>query len=169
MIDFHQVFANITIGLAMVSLFDEVAAAPIYKCKGKDGNLTYQEVPCGSKKQPAAARVTPPPPTPATPAVEAESALFVPSGKAKETDTDKAMQAAFNARMNRGDFAGAAAFATTEEQKQYAKRMQAEKDQRCSNMQMDVRHARYTAKNSRSPIFQEKAEAAEARYIAACR
>lgn len=169
MIDFHKVFANITIGLAIFSLFDETAAEPIYKCKGKDGNLTYQEVPCGSKQQPATARVTPPSPAPATPAVEPESALAVPRGQAAETDTDKAMQAAFNARMNRGDFAGAAAFATSEEQKQYAKRMQAEKDQRCSNLRMDVKHARYTARNSRSPIFQEKAEAAEARYIAACK
>ena len=169
MIDFEKIFVYITISLAAVAFYGESAAESIYKCKGKDGNLTYQEAPCGSKQQPAAARVNPPSPAPAAPAVEAESALVVPRGKAAETDTDKAMQAAYNARMNRGDFAGAAAFATSEEQKQYAKRMQADKDQRCSSLQLDVRHARFTAKNNRSPIFQEKAEAAEARYIAACK
>jgi bifunctional DNA-binding transcriptional regulator/antitoxin component of YhaV-PrlF toxin-antitoxin module len=78
------------------------------------------------------------------------------------------MNEAYNARMAKGDYDGALAFATTEEQKQIALQKKASKDERCEYLRIAAAKARKDAEG-RNQRWRTQAEAAEARFSSQCK
>lgn len=132
------------------------APAQVHKCKSSDGSVIYQEAPCGSATGILSA--------PAQPAGAA-----VGGGKTKPADTtSKAMNDAFQSRMDKRDYEGAQAFATTNQQKELARKKAAEKDLKCESLSTKARQA--TADfNTKGERYRSKADAAEAEYRTHCR
>jgi hypothetical protein len=137
-----------------------IAAAPafaqIHKCKNSDGSLVFQEAPCG---------------TPAgvikTPAPAAAPAKSVDKSKPADTTT-KAMNDAFQLRMDQQDYDGAMAFATTDKQKELARRKAAEKTAKCESLLIKANKAQADFKN-RGQNWKPAADAAEAEYRLQCK
>jgi hypothetical protein len=132
------------------------AFAEVYKCKNSDGSPVFQEKPCGSPEGVFNA--------PDRPAAPGKS-----GGKAKPADAaNKAMNEAFQSRMDKKDYDGALAFATTEKQKALARKMAEEKRIKCESLAAKYKLARAEFKNNGAK-WKPKADAAEAEYANHCR
>ena len=138
---------------AMTGIAAGPALAQVYKCKNSDGSTAFQDAPCGS---PGGVIKSPAQPAPA-------------GAKVKPADTtNKAMNDAFQSRMDKQDFEGALAFATTDAQKELARRKAAEKKAKCDSLSIKSDKAQAEFKN-RGANWKPAADAAEADYRSQCK
>jgi hypothetical protein len=156
--------------LATMVLFSAAlqAGGPIYKCKTAEGKTIYQESPCASGQQGGEKNVMPP--AAAVKALPPESKTVgnpAATGGGK-TSTEKAMEEAYYSRMNKGDYDGALAFAQTDEQKQRARSMKADKDRQCDTLRINASKARKDAEG-RNQTWRNRADVAEARLSSQCK
>lgn len=138
---------------ALAPIAAPTAIAEVHKCKNSDGSLVYQEAPCGTSGGVYK--------TPAQPAADGK--------KPKPADTtNKAMNDAFQSRMDKQDYDGALAFATTDKQKEQARRKAADKNTKCESLSIKARKAQAEFTN-RGPKWKPAADAAEAEYRNQCK
>ncbi|MCE9640592.1 MAG: DUF4124 domain-containing protein [Betaproteobacteria bacterium] len=142
--------------LAVLAIAAAPAWAQVYKCKSADGSPVFQESPCGSS---TGISTTPQPPAGAVRKGE----------QAKPADsTNKAMNDAFQSRMDKKDYDGALAFATTDKQKELARKKSAEKNTKCETLAAKAKQAQADLQN-KGEKWKSKADAANAEYTNYCR
>jgi hypothetical protein len=102
----------------------------VYKCTASNGSTVYQESPCAS----TGSKLNAPDPSPG---------MNRGSDKSKFADsTKKAMNEAFQSRMDKGDFEGALAFASDDRQKSQARKKLQEKEVKCEKLAIKVKNAK---------------------------
>jgi hypothetical protein len=145
--------------LALLAVLASAAApawAQVYKCKSADGSPIFQESPCGSS---TGISTTPQP----------SGASVRKNEQAKPADnTHKAMNDAFQSRMDKKDYDGALAFATTDKQKEQARKKAAEKNTKCETLAGKAKQAQADLQN-KGEKWRPKADAANAEYTNYCR
>ncbi len=143
---------------AIAMLAATVLAAPayaqVYKCKGAGGTPVYQAAPCddtgGGIKVP-------------------ERGPDKAGGSKAITDADrKSMSEAFQSRMDKRDYEGALAFATTDQQKSQARKKIAEKDAKCQGLAVKVKEAQAKVANG-GARYKNDLDKAEDNYRLSCR
>jgi hypothetical protein len=139
------------------------AGGPIYKCETAEGKTIYQESPCAAGQKGAAKDVMP-----SAAVVKALPSGSKLVGNPPVTGSAKTMNEAYNRRMAKGDYDGALALATTEEQKRTALKRKAEKDRECDGLRITAARARADAKG-RNQSWQNQADEEEARYSRRCK
>jgi hypothetical protein len=131
--------------MAVVALAAAPAAAQVHKCKGADGAPVFQSAPCDDRSGGIA--------------VPERGADKGKGAKPAEADK-KAMNEAFRSRMDKRDYEGALAFATTDQQKSQARRKIAEKDARCRGLAVKLQEAqaKYDKDGGQSKAALDKAK-----------
>lgn len=145
-----------TLMAGLTGIAASTAYADVYKCRNSDGSLVYQEAPCES---PGGKLKLPEPPV----------GTGKSRDKAKSPDpTNKAMNEAFQSRMDKQDYEGALAFATNDKQKSLARKRLEEKKVKCEGLSIKAQRARsdFTIKGAR---LKPAADAAESEYRLHCR
>lgn len=142
-----------------------LAASPshaLLKCT-VDGKVVYQDTPCLGGKGTAIKA----PDAPAAPPAAGKQRSGA-SHPAADDSTRKASEEAFQRHMASGDYARAAAFATDEKQKNKAREALHKKEEKCNDLRIKRDEADANAKG-KGDRLRPAAEAAQARYDAACR
>lgn len=147
---------RLTGALVWASLAAFPALADVYKCKSSDGAVVYQEAPCKS----SGTKLTLPE-QPVAPAAKTESAK-------RAAATNKAMNDAFQSRMDKGDYEGALAFAINDKQKALARKKKEEQAVKCQALTIKAKKAQADFQQ-RGVRWQPAADAADAEYRLHCR
>lgn len=129
-----------------------MAVADVYKCKNEAGGWAYQEEPCKGLNQAQPVKIKAAPPA---------------SSGSSNPGTRKSADDAYQLHMDKEDYSGALAFATTEQQRSKALRMKNKKDVHCQNLKIKADQAHANARESHSR--QHAADAADATYANECR
>jgi Domain of unknown function (DUF4124) len=135
----------VRVSVALAVVIAGPAQSAVYKCVAANGIAIYQESPCAT----AGVKLAAPDPSPPS---------KNDSAKAKSADA-KAMKEAFQARMDRGDYQGALAFATDDMQKSLARKKLHDRNVKCEKLAGKITSARN----------KDAADAAKSEYRLICR
>ena len=148
----------LTLALSAVAL---PAGAQVHKCKNADGSTIYQQAPC-DKTGTTGDKIDLQDPT--------KGGAAKSGGKVRSSDgtSQQSMSEAFQRRMDKKDYEGAMAFATTDRQKAQARQKLEDKNNKCSTLSIRKQKAQadFQAKGER---YKSGATAAEAEYNLNCR
>jgi hypothetical protein len=136
------------IAFAAALLFAVPAIAGTFKCVGKNGSTLYQDGPCDDATQ-------------SSTQLQISNSPYVASEK-------KPSDQFFEDRFNKGDFAGALNFATSDKQRSRALAAKAKQESECKIKKIKAEEARANAK-VQGARQKHAAEAAEAIYASACK
>jgi len=136
------------IAFAAALLFAAPAIAGTFKCVGKNGSTLYQDGPCDDATQ-------------SSTQLQISNSPYVASEK-------KPSDQFFEDRFNKGDFAGALNFATSDKQRSRALAAKAKQESECKIKKIKAEEARANAKGQ-GARQKHAAEAAEAIYASACK
>lgn len=139
---------KLIVAFATALWFATLANAGTFKCVGKDGSTLYQDSPCDHAAQ-------------SSKQLQVSNSPYVAPEK-------KPSDQFFEDRFNKGDYAGALNFATTDKQRSRATAAKAKKDSECKIKKIKAEEARANAKGM-GGRQQHAAEAAEAIYASACK
>lgn len=136
------------IAFAIALAFATSANSGTFKCVGKDGAISFQDSPCDAATQ-------------SSKQLQISTSPYVAPDK-------KPSDQFFEDRFNKGDFAGALNFATTDKQRRRASAAKARKDNECAIKKIRAEEARANSRG-RGGRQQHAAEAAEAIYASTCK
>jgi hypothetical protein len=137
--------------VAVALMFSQVAVAGMYKCKGDDGSVVYQESPCTGGNSNGGQVQTP------------KSA----SSSALSPETRKASNNEFQSAMASHNYDKALMFATNDQQRARAQNMKTGHDTRCAELQIRAQQAEANQHHHNGQM-QHAAEAAQAIYNVEC-
>lgn len=130
------------------------AAAEVYKCTRPDGSVAYQQAPCAQDATGAKIELKTP-----------DAPPLAPNRNAGDL---RAQKDAYETRMARHDYQGAAAFAATDKERHRALKLAEEQRLKCGSLAIRAQQAQANVK-PKNPSSVNAAVAAEREYNLRCR